>query len=112
MLALTGLFILAGIKTIHNTKILGHYSNSIAQIHLQEIQLLIQADRDLYQAQAAQRSLIFHSNNEQAQLLKDVAENAQQAYDRTLKALGLASIPSAQEKRIYKTLRTMEGYFR
>ena len=70
MLALTGLFILAGIKTIHNTKILGHYSNSIAQIHLQEIQLLIQADRDLYQAQAAQRSLIFHSNNEQAQLLK------------------------------------------
>ena len=98
LLALTGLFILAGIKTIHNTKILGHYSNSIAQIHLQEIQLLIQADRDLYQAQAAQRSLIFHSNNEQAQLLKDVAENAQQAYDRTLKALGLASIPSAQEK--------------
>ncbi|MFO1368319.1 MAG: methyl-accepting chemotaxis protein [Marinagarivorans sp.] len=98
LLALTGLFILAGIKTIHNTKILGHYSNSIAQIHLQEIQLLIQADRDLYQAQAAQRSLIFHSNNEQAQLLKDVAENAQQAYDRTIKALGLASIPSAQEK--------------
>lgn len=98
LLALTGLFILAGIKTIHNTKILGHYSNSIAQIHLQEIQLLIQADRDLYQAQAAQRSLIFHSNNEQAQLLKDVAENAQEAYDRTLKALGLASIPSAQEK--------------
>lgn len=98
LLALTGLFILAGIKTIHNTKILGHYSNSIAQIHLQEIQLLIQADRDLYQAQAAQRSLIFHSNNEQAQLLKDVTENAQQAYDRTLKALGLASIPSAQEK--------------
>ena len=104
LLALLAIFIYAGLHTVHNTGTLGSYSKTIAKIHLQEIQLLIQADRDLYQSLVAQRSLIFQQGGDQAQLKKEFADNAQQAQDRVNQALGLSVTPSQKEREDFAQL--------
>lgn len=59
----------------------------IAKERLPGLDVLLQADRDLYQAQVAERSLLlFRENHELDQrLLKQQTENIQQAYDRVNK---------------------------
>jgi methyl-accepting chemotaxis protein len=104
LLILLSIFIYVGLHTVKNTAVLGGYSKTIAKVHLQEIQLLIQADRDLYQALVAQRSLIFQRKGDLATLKKDYADNAQQANDRVNQALSLSIEPSQQERDAFLKL--------
>lgn len=106
LIVLLGIFLYTGLHTISNTAALGGYSKTIAKIHLQEIQLLIQADRDLYQALVAQRSLIFQRSGDLAQNKKDYEDNAQQAKDRVGQALGLSITPAQEERERFAQLYT------
>ena len=58
LLLLVGLVLYMGLHAISTSKILGGNAVTIAKVNLPEIQLLIQADRDLYQALLAERALL------------------------------------------------------
>ena len=61
-------------------------STRLTNRYLPAISLLLNADRDLYQAFIAERSLLDEAAGEHAQALRaDQAENMQQAYDRVHK---------------------------
>src|SRR5690606_549986 len=61
-------------------------SEVLTERHLPAIGLLLNADRDLYQAFVAERSLLGGNSEAHAQALKAThAENLQQAYDRVQK---------------------------
>lgn len=67
-------------------------SETLGEQYLQALDLLLQADRDLYQAQAAERSLIFLDArfNGYNALTDQLAENQQQAIDRAIRAAQLS----------------------
>jgi methyl-accepting chemotaxis protein len=97
------LVLIVGIFSISSSKKLGGYANTIAKINLQEIQLMIQADRDLYQALVAERSMIYGSSDLSA-LAKEHDENALQARDRVLKSLDISDTSTPLEKDNYVKL--------
>jgi methyl-accepting chemotaxis protein len=73
-------------------------SKRLTNRYLPAISLLLNADRDLYQAFIAERSLLDEAAGEHAQALKaGHAENLQQAYDRVHKYAAMDSSPEAQQ---------------
>lgn len=86
-----------GLLSITMTQKLSRDAARIAKVNLPEIQLMIQADRDLYQALTAERALI-QLNRHDAALLKEQADNAQQTHDRVLESLKISNTASASER--------------
>lgn len=80
LLVLMGAFGMRGIDQVAGT------SEQLASRHLPAINLLLNADRDLYQAMLAERSLLDSDAGEHAKALREShAENLKQAYDRVQK---------------------------
>ncbi|RRU76883.1 methyl-accepting chemotaxis protein [Stutzerimonas xanthomarina] len=80
LLVLMGVFGMRGIERVTDS------SEVLATRHLPAIGLLLNADRDLYQALVAERSLLDSDAGEHVQALKaSHAENLKQAYDRVQK---------------------------
>jgi len=80
LLVLMGVFGMSGIERVSDS------SEVLATRHLPAIGLLLNADRDLYQAFVAERSLLDSDAGEHVQALKaSHAENLRQAYDRVQK---------------------------
>lgn len=98
------LVLVIGMSSISYSKQLGGYANTIAKTNLQEIQLMIQADRDLYQALVAERSLIYSTDGDTAALVKEHSENALQARDRVIKSLEISDTATKSEKEEYLNL--------
>jgi methyl-accepting chemotaxis protein len=98
------LVLVIGVSSISYSKQLGGYANTIAKTNLQEIQLMIQADRDLYQALVAERSLIYSTDGDIAALVKEHGENALQARDRVIKSLEVSDTATNREKEEYLNL--------
>ncbi len=108
-LSILVLFILAmGLIALNTSKTLGKNAETIAVVNLPEIQLLIQADRDLYQALVAERALIQSGDQGAADLEKDRTENLQQAHDRVLKSLDTSDTAAASERDEF--LRRFEAW--
>lgn len=96
--------IMTGIAVIgvRNLSHLDQQSEKLAKELLPSLNLLLQADRDIYQAQVAERSMIFvtvNSDNYKL-LLQQHSENIQQAFDRTTKFGVLTT--SAENKKLLK----------
>ena len=80
LLVVMGAFGMRGIDQVAGT------SEQLASRHLPAINLLLNADRDLYQAMLAERSLLDSDAGEHAKALREShAENLKQAYDRVQK---------------------------
>ena len=77
---------------------LGSKTRDISDRHLPSVNYLLQADRDLYQALVAERSMIFVDVDapEFAELIKQHKENIQQAKDRVAKYARIAESTDAE----------------
>ncbi|MBK8186115.1 MAG: methyl-accepting chemotaxis protein [Cellvibrio sp.] len=93
-----------GLYAISSSKKLGGYANTIAKINLQEIQLMIQADRDLYQSLVAERTLVYDTNSDTSALIKEHQDNALQARDRVVESLAISDTSTVKEKDHYLKL--------
>jgi methyl-accepting chemotaxis protein len=98
MSVLVVLVLYMGMHAISASKTLGDNATTIAKVNLPEIQLLIQADRDLYQALVAERALLQQDVGEHAKLLATHSENAKQALDRVYQSLSLSSTSTSSER--------------
>jgi len=90
--ALATLFVYMALDSMYQIKQLGTDTHQLANIDLAAVDNLLQADRDLYQALAAERSMIFvdvNSANFKA-LAKQHQENISQAHERIAKFAELA----------------------
>jgi len=84
-----------GIYAIKSSSALSANASTIAKTNLPEIQLLIQADRDLYQALVAERSMLEVGFS--PQILTELSENAKQAYDRVHESLATSDTATKAE---------------
>lgn len=90
LLMLMGLFGMRGIDHVVDS------SEVLATRHLPAISLLLNADRDLYQAFVAERSLLDSDAGDHVEALKaSHKENLQQAYDRVQKYAAMQPGPEA-----------------
>ncbi|PUA29742.1 MAG: methyl-accepting chemotaxis protein [Cellvibrio sp. 79] len=107
LLLLVILVLYMGLHAISTSKTLGNNAISIAKVNLPEIQLLIQADRDLYQSLTAERALLQVESSQHAALFTEQADNAKQAQDRVYQSLDIStsSTPAEREEftRRYNT---------
>lgn len=87
IIAIAGLFLLSSIVALMVNQTLSTDAQKIADDYLPEINYLLQADRDLYQAQIAERSILFlPTGNPQINAFKDqYLENVEQAKNRVQK---------------------------
>ena len=87
IIAIAGLFLLSSIVALMVNQTLSTDAQKIADNYLPEINYLLQADRDLYQAQIAERSILFlPPGNPQINAFKDqYLENVEQAKNRVQK---------------------------
>lgn len=98
LLFLVILVMYMGAHAISTSKLLGQNATDIAKINLPEIQLLIQADRDLYQALIIERDLLQVNSTPDSNLFTEHAENAKQAQDRVYQSLELSNSAAASER--------------
>src|SRR5690606_35993328 len=78
---------------------LGDHAVTISKVHLPEVELLIQADRDLYQALVAERALLQLEGTEHTnKLLAEQRDNARQAFERLNKSLDISNTSTSQER--------------
>ncbi len=112
LMLLVLLFLYMGIFSVRSSNTLADNAETLAKINLPEIQLLMQADRDLYQALTAERALfVGHlSAQERQALIVEHAENIQQTHDRILESFALSNTSTDQEKREF--LQYLEGWKR
>lgn len=100
-----------GYYSMATSQMLGANAITIAKVNLPEIELLIQADRDLYQALVAERALLQLDNASTSKLVAEQSDNAQQAYDRIYKSLELSNTATSVERdeftRRYKQWRQL-----
>ena len=93
ILVLAVLLVLMGVLGVRGITQVADSSSKLTNRYLPAISLLLNADRDLYQAFVAERSLLDEGAGEHIDGLKSYhAENLQQAYDRVHKyaAMGLS----------------------
>ncbi|MFG3452295.1 methyl-accepting chemotaxis protein [Stutzerimonas stutzeri] len=84
--ALALLLVLMGTAGMRGIDRVAESGNQLATHHLPAISLLLNADRDLYQAFVAERSLLDSDAGDHVQALRDShAENLKQAYNRVQK---------------------------
>ncbi len=94
--ALAILLVLMGVFGIRGIERVADSSEQLASRHLPAISLLLNADRDLYQAFVAERSLLDSDAGDHLDALKaSHAENLQQAYDRVQKYAAMQPGPEA-----------------
>lgn len=99
-LSVLAVLILAmGLIALETNKKLGRHAETIAATNLPEIQLLIQADRDLYQALVAERALLQADASRSSAFEKDRNDNLQQAHDRVLKSFDMSDTSVEAERR-------------
>jgi methyl-accepting chemotaxis protein len=99
ILLLAGLLVLIGSLGVQGIGQVADSSTRLTNRYLPAISLLLNADRDLYQAFVAERSLLDEAAGEFAQSLRDShAENLQQAYDRVHKYADMQ--PGAEAKAL------------
>lgn len=99
LLVLVILVLYMGVYAINASRLLGGNATVVAKVNLPEIQLLIQADRDLYQALLAERALLQVEQSQHAALFTEQAENAQQATDRVNQSLELSNSSTQAERQ-------------
>lgn len=97
LLLLVILVVFMGVYSMKTSNRLGENAVTIAKVNLPEIELMIQADRDLYQALVAEREL-FQSDTAVDVLITEQRDNAKQTYDRIYKSLDLSNTSSAAER--------------
>lgn len=90
-----------GLHAINTSRLLGGNAATIAKVNLPEIQLMIQADRDLYQALVAERAMLQVDASQHSALVTEQAENAQQAQDRVFQSLELSNTSTSAEREEY-----------
>ena len=97
------LFLYVGVYSVRSSSLLAKHAKTIAKVNLPEIQLLIQADRDMYQALIAERALLSPnlSAAQVATFLKEHKENLTQANDRAIKSIEMSDTSSSEEKQEY-----------
>ena len=112
LMLLVLLFLYMGIFSVRSSNTLADNAETLAKINLPEIQLLMQADRDLYQALTAERALFVGrlSAQERQVLLVEHAENIQQTHDRILESFALSNTSTDQENREF--LQYLEAWKR
>lgn len=99
ILLLAGLLVLIGSLGVQGIGQVADSSTRLTNRYLPAISLLLNADRDLYQAFVAERSLLDEAAGEFAQSLRDShAENLQQAYERVHKYADMQ--PGAEAKAL------------
>lgn len=98
LLLLVILVLYMGLHAISTSKTLGNNAISIAKVNLPEIQLLIQADRDLYQSLTAERALLQVEPSQHAALFTEQADNAKQAQDRVYQSLDISTSSTPAER--------------
>lgn len=106
------LFLYVGLYSVRSSGLLAKDAKTIAKVNLPEIQLLIQADRDMYQALTAERALLSPNLTQQqvTTFLKEHADNLKQANDRTVKSIETSDTASQSEKETYlRYLQTWQG---
>ena len=94
--------------TISGTTRIAGETEAIAERHLPGVNYLVQADRDLYQALVAERSMIFVESGDAGfdKLRQQHAENVQQARERVGKFAALNQSPEVTSKiKAYEGLR-------
>jgi methyl-accepting chemotaxis protein len=111
LLLLVIVVVYMGYYSMATSQMLGANAITIAKVNLPEIELLIQADRDLYQALVAERALLQLDNSSTSKLVAEQSDNAQQAYDRIYKSLDLSNTATSVERdeftRRYKQWRQL-----
>ena len=111
LLLLVIVVVYMGYYSMATSQMLGSNAITIAKVNLPEIELLIQADRDLYQALVAERALLQLDNASTSKLVAEQSDNAQQAYDRIYKSLDLSNTATSVEReeftRRYKQWRQL-----
>lgn len=97
------LFLYVGLYSVHSSNLLADSAKTISKVNLPEIQLLIQADRDMYQALTAERALLAPNLSEQqiATYRKEYKDNLQQAHDRAIKSIETSDTGTDAEKQQY-----------
>ena len=98
LLLLVILVLYMGLHAISTSKTLGNNAISIAKVNLPEIQLLIQADRDLYQSLTAERALLQVESSQHSALFTEQADNAKQAQDRVYQSLDISTSSTPAER--------------
>jgi methyl-accepting chemotaxis protein len=94
--ALAVLLVLMGVFGMNGIQRVAASGESLANRHLPAIGLLLNADRDLYQAFVAERSLLDSDAGDHVQALKaSHAENLEQAYERVQKYAAMQPGPEA-----------------
>lgn len=84
LIVIAALALIIGLMGIYNVRDLSDVSQRMANKYLPATDYLIEADRDLYQALVAERSMMFIDTNDKqfSKLVKMHEENIQQAHDR------------------------------
>jgi methyl-accepting chemotaxis protein len=98
LLVLVAVVLYMGLYSISTTDKLVENETAIAKVNLPEIQLLIQADRDLYQSLVAERALLQLDSSKHQELFTEQSENAKQAQDRVYQSLDLSNTATAAER--------------
>ncbi len=101
LLMLVGLFLYIGSYSIYSSRALSDDAQTVAKVNLPEIELLIQADRDLYQALVAERALFQQDTHQYQTLSADHEENAKQALDRVKASFEASNTATDAEEREY-----------
>lgn len=105
LMLLVIIFIGVSVYAVRATTTLGENSNTISTVNLPEIQLLMQADRDLYQALTAERAMLMAGVGvDREALFQEHQENAQQTYDRAMQSFDLSEIVTRDERERFETL--------
>lgn len=103
LLVLVVIFIGVSVYAMRAATAMSDNANTIASVNLTEIQLLMQADRDLYQALTAERAMLMNRSgriNPNA-LYREHQENAQQVYERTMQSFELSRTATANEREMF-----------
>lgn len=110
MILLVVLFIYTAIYSIRSSGTLAENAETIAKVNFPEIELLMQADRDLYQALTAERALLSGrwTEPEWRALVIEHTENIEQAHDRMLESFGLSNTSTEAEKQEF--LRHLQAW--
>ena len=105
LVLVAGLFFLFAWLTLHRVNVLGEEVSNLVKVDVPVLDDLLQADRDLYQALVAERTLIFAGagSADHADMEKQHADNVRQARERfdraaeTIRETPQTATPKTQE---------------
>ena len=105
LVLVAGLFFLFAWLTLHRVNVLGEEVSNLVKVDVPVLDDLLQADRDLYQALVAERTLIFAGagSADHADMEKQHADNVRQARERfdraaqTIRETPQTATPETQE---------------